>query len=38
MPTDICYEIVGDIPIATLEKLGIIEQLEYGFRRDTKQG
>ena len=38
IPIGICHEIVGDIPIVTLEKLGIIKQLEYGFRRDTKQG
>ena len=38
MPTGICHEIIGDIPIVTLEKLGVIEKLKYGFRRDAKIG
>ena len=38
MPTGICHKIIGHIPIVTPEKLGVIERLEYGFRRDTKTG
>ena len=37
MPTGIFHENIGDIPIITLEKLSVIERLEYGFRRDKKQ-
>ena len=38
MPTGIFHENIGDIPIIILEKLGVIEKLEYGFRRDNKIG
>lgn len=38
LPAGIEHEIVGDVPIIFLENSGVIEQLAYGFRRETKQG
>lgn len=38
MPLGIEHEIVGEVSIVFLEKIGVLERIAYGFSRDTKRG
>ncbi|CAG9322858.1 unnamed protein product [Blepharisma stoltei] len=36
LPADVQHDVAGNVSIVTLENNGVIERLEYGFRKDTK--